>query len=100
MPYSSVSRKLLAPRCRGNNDPLGSHDMEDILNIFDGRTEIVGEIAAADSQLRRYIADQVGALLGHEAFAYAVQSTARGDKGREALIFRRLEAVHNMAQIR
>lgn len=30
-----------------------------------------------------------------EGFSYAVQSTARGDKGREVLIFRRLETVRN-----
>lgn len=37
-----VSR--IAGRGRGKNDFYASHDIEDIVNIFDGRPEIVDEI--------------------------------------------------------
>ena len=95
-PIFFVATKLEAYIGRGNNDPQGSHDMEDILNIFDGREEIVQEIASADTDVRKYIAHQVGMLLENYDFNYAVQSAARGNKSREELIFERLEAVKNL----
>ncbi len=92
-PTFFVATKLEAYHGRGNNDPQGSHDMEDILNLFDGREELIGEIASAEADVRHYIAEQIGLLLSNDDFSYAVQSTSRGDKGREDLIFERLEAV-------
>lgn len=96
-PTFFVATKLEAYLGRGNNDPQGSHDMEDILNLFDGRKEIVQEIASADTGVRDYIAHQVGLLLSNDDFSYAVQSTARGDRDREKLIYERLEAVRDSA---
>jgi predicted nucleotidyltransferase len=96
-PVYFVATKLVAYLGRGNNDPQGSHDMEDILNIFDGREEIISEIASADSELRDFIANQIGLLLGNNELDYAVQSTARGDRDRQNLIYERMEAVQALA---
>lgn len=88
-----VATKLEAYKGRGGDDPLASHDLEDILNLIDGRKELLGEIGSADAALRVYIADEIGTLLQHEYFDYAVQSTVRGDEARADIIYERLEAI-------
>jgi predicted nucleotidyltransferase len=91
-----VATKLEAYLGRGNDDPLASHDLEDILNLVDGREELVAEIADAHADVRDYIAGQVSFLLDHRDFEYAVQGIVRGSPGREDLIFERLEALKAM----
>jgi len=91
-----VATKLEAYLGRGNDDPLASHDLEDILNLVDGREELVAEIETTDEGVRDYIADQIARLMEHRDFDYAVQGVTRGDKDRENLIFERLETVKAM----
>ena len=88
-----VATKLEAYLGRGSDDPLASHDIEDILNLVDGRKALVAEIEAADEDVRNYIAYQVGELMSHKDFEYVVQGTVRGNEDRGKLIFERLEAI-------
>jgi predicted nucleotidyltransferase len=90
-PVYFVATKLEAYLGRGNNDPTGSRDIEDLLNLFDGRPELLDEIGQADLDLRQFIADEIGKLIEKDDFAYAVQACAVGDPARESLIFQRLE---------
>lgn len=85
-----IATKLEAYRGRGNNDPLVSNDIEDILNLVDGRPELLDEIRGSDSTLQAYIAAELAQLLGDGNFEYAVQNQAR-DPDRETLLFERLE---------
>lgn len=88
-----VATKLEAYKGRGNNDPLASHDMEDILNIVDGRPELVAEIKAAQEDVRLYIAEQIDELLAHEMIDYAIQGIVMGSADRAAIVFARLETI-------
>jgi predicted nucleotidyltransferase len=92
-PVYFMATKLEAYKGRGNNDPLDSRDIEDILNLVDGREELLDEIKAAASDVQGYIAAEISQLLNVSDFEYAVQSQARGDAGREDVIFERLEAL-------
>jgi len=95
-PAHFLGTKLEAFRGRGNNDPLASRDIEDILNVIDGRPTLGAEIARAPEALRQDIAGGIGQLLLHRDFAYAVQACARNNRQREELIFQRLEAFANL----
>jgi predicted nucleotidyltransferase len=97
-PTYFIATKLEAYLGRGNNDPQSSHDMEDILNLFDGCENIVQEIESASADVRNYIANQIGLLLVNYDFDYAVQATAKGDRDREKLIFERLESVRKIGE--
>lgn len=92
-PVYFVATKLEAYLGRGRNDPLGSKDLEDLLNLFDGRSELLTEIEQAGASLRQFIAAEVKKLLGSSDFSYAVQACALGDGDRVELIFERLERV-------
>ncbi|HZX70953.1 MAG TPA: hypothetical protein VFE77_09050 [Rhodanobacter sp.] len=88
-----LGTKLEAFRGRGNNDPLASRDIEDILNVVDGRPALGEEIGRAPEGLRRDIAAHLIDLLRHRDFEYAVQAAARNNRQREELIFQRLEII-------
>jgi len=64
-----MATKFEAFADRGQNDLLGSHDAEDIINLIDGRPELVADVANAPDELRRYLADRCGALLTQPDFA-------------------------------
>jgi len=88
-----IATKLEAYRGRGNNDPIGSKDITDIIALFDGRPSLVGEIKRADQDIREYISVQLAELLENPDFDYAVQGATRSYQGRENLIFQRIEYV-------
>ena len=92
-PAYFLGTKLEAFRGRGNNDPLASRDIEDILNVVDGRSSLVDEVSRAPRDLRADVAAGIGELLRHRDFDYAVQATARNSRQREELIFGRLDAI-------
>lgn len=90
-PPHFIGTKLEAFKGRGNNDLLGSRDIEDILNIVDGRASLLGELLATSPALRTYVGEHLQQLLLHNDIGYAVQSAAMGSPDREDLIFDRLE---------
>lgn len=86
-----LATKFEAFKGRGEGDVLASHDIEDILNVIDGREEVIDEVRSCPIELRNYIAEQIQKLLEHDDIQYAVQSCAQANTGRELLIFERLE---------
>ncbi len=91
MPVYFIATKLEAYKGRGKGDILASRDIEDILNLFDGREALVSEVLNADQDVKDYIKKELQQLLKFDDFEYAVQSTSRDNKDREALIFERIE---------
>ncbi|MCR8923438.1 hypothetical protein NO559_11680 [Dasania sp. GY-MA-18] len=92
-PVHFLATKMEAYKGRGNNDPLSSHDIEDILNVVDGRIELLSEVSNADIKLKQYIAESFSLLLKHPGFDYAVQAAAKNSEQRENIIFKRLEGL-------
>ena len=64
-----VATKLEAFASRGGGDFLSSHDLEDVLNIVDGREELRSEMAAAPEELREAVAKAFTRLLTNPDFA-------------------------------
>ena len=64
-----VATKLEAFASRGGGDFLTSHDLEDVLNIVDGREELVDEMAHAPAELRQAVAAIFTRLLASRDFA-------------------------------
>ena len=88
-----IATKLEAYNGRGNDDPLGSHDLEDILIVTDGREELVDEVRKADRDVREYISGQISNLLKHYDFDSFLEGNIRGPDGRAAIVRDRLEAL-------
>lgn len=67
-----VATKLAAFAGRGNGDVLASHDIEDVLNIVDGRSELARELANASPALRAAVREGFADLLLHPDFLNAL----------------------------
>lgn len=75
-----LATKFEAFSDRGKSDLLGSHDMEDIVNVLDGRPEIVEEAAASPDELKRYLVDRCHALLALPNFMDALSGMVFPDE--------------------
>jgi hypothetical protein len=64
--------KIEAFRGRGDGDYLASHDIEDLIAVVDGRAEIVEEMRSAPGDLRAYVAEAIGQMLGVTSFIDAI----------------------------
>lgn len=90
-PQYFLATKFEAYRGRGNGDVWESTDIEDIIAMFHGREEIVDEVLQAPQELKRYLQDELRALLAHGQIDYAVQSAVNGEKEMIELIYSRME---------
>lgn len=92
-PALFVATKLEAYLGRGGNDPLNSHDLEDILIVVDGRKELESEVLAADEDIRTFIGEQLRDLRNHYDFDGFVAGNIRGPEGRVDIVHNRLSAL-------
>ena len=67
--------------------------MEDILLVIDGREELAAEIQGADNDVRRYIAEQLKALLNHDDFDHFLEGNIKGPEGRVDVVRERFVAL-------
>lgn len=67
IPYL-VATKLEAFRNRGQGDWLGSHDVEDIIALFDGARTAFDELMVSTGSLREFLNRELGALVRHGDF--------------------------------
>ncbi len=87
-----VATKLEAFASRGSGDFLSSHDLEDVLNIVDGREELVAEMAAALPALQASVASAFSKLLKQTDFLNALPGLI-AEPERADLILKRLRAL-------
>lgn len=92
-PVYFIATKLEAYKGRGKADALNSRDIEDILNLVDGREELISEVKSSEADVQTYIAAEFSVLLKDNNFEYAVASQARGNDDRESIIYQRLDAL-------
>lgn len=67
-----LATKLCAFRDRGKGDYLASHDLEDIITVIDGRSQLIEEMGAASDKLRHFVADEFRTLLDTPGFLDAL----------------------------
>jgi hypothetical protein len=94
-----LATKLEAFRGRGGDDHAGSHDLEDVIAIIDGRPEVIDEVRSAAPDLRGYVSSQVTQLLGTRAFLDALPGFLLPDRAsqeRHPLLLARLRAMAAM----
>ena len=93
-----LATKFEAFADRGKGDLLGSHDLEDIINVLDGRPEIIGEIDLSLMELRLYLADQCSALLALPNFMDALQGMVFPDESLDERVQMLADRLRQIAQ--
>jgi hypothetical protein len=61
-----------------------SHDLEDLVMVFDGRKELISEINQAPNDLREYIKTSLQQLVASDEFLEALASHLPSDSASQA----------------
>ena len=78
-----LATKFEAYKGRGNNDPLMSKDIEDILTVCMGRSTLVEEIHSSPQKLKDYLSSVLAELQNHSEFEIVLDDQCRyGSKER------------------
>lgn len=91
-PYYCAT-KLEAFHDRGQDDVMGSHDLEDFVAVVDGRPELRDEVSRAGEEVRRFLAEESASLLANIEFLDSVAGFVPSDEGRAAVIVERLHSI-------
>ena len=95
-PTYFLATKLEAFSGRGGGDPYHK-DVEDILILIDGRTELLEEVRQAESELKDFITSGIRELMVLSGIDYVIESSgsvqANPDRGR--IIHRRMKDLGN-----
>lgn len=95
-PTLFLATKLEAFHDRGHDDYYGSHDLEDIVTLIDGRASIVRDVATAPDEIRRFISGEFTRFLQHSDFRDALPghlSSLFGGRQRSPSVFARIDSI-------
>lgn len=81
-----IATKLEAFYTRGNGDYGQSHDIEDIVNVVDGRQELPYEIKQSGESVKRYLSDEIDYLLATADFIDKLPWHLHGDKDSQSRV--------------
>ena len=84
-----IATKLEAFADRGAGDILASHDLEDVLNVVDGREELTKEMETTPARVRDAVRTALKQLLAHADFNNALPGLI-ADADRTDIVLRRL----------
>jgi len=98
-PYFLIT-KLEAFDGRGNDDYLASHDIEDIVAVFDGRPELVNEVRQSEPELHKELSVRFQNLLREDRFVEAVSGHMPTDETSQARASIILKIIKELAETR
>lgn len=90
-----IATKIESFYGRGNGDYL-HHDIEDILNLVDGRPELTNEIREAPRVLREFIEQEIDDLLANRDFIDSIPmhlGPSQAEQSREPILIERLRQI-------
>ena len=91
-----LGTKLDAYFGRGMGDYLTSHDMEDIINLINGRVELLEDIKDSEPDLKAFIIKSLQGFLEDELFLEALPGHLlpdRASQGRRSIILERIKKI-------
>jgi predicted nucleotidyltransferase len=94
---SFLMTKLAAFNDRGNEDYLGSSDIEDVIAVLDGRPGIIDEIKGSHQKLKNALVQEFRALLKNQDFMDALPGHLI-DNHRSPTIIKRLQTIVGTCQ--
>jgi hypothetical protein len=94
-----IATKLEAFKGRGKGDFFGSHDLEDVVSVVDGRAALITEVRTEDNELRTYIRAEIKSLLATRGFQDALPGYLLPDAASQARIGIVLERFKDLAYI-
>lgn len=74
-------------------DDFAHHDIEDIITVINGRTELVEDIAKADFEVKDFLIDKLGLFLEISAFTDLIPGHLRPNENRTEIVIERLRKI-------
>lgn len=97
-PALFIATKLETFKDRGKSDYYGSHDLEDIITVIDGRAAIVQDISTTVPEVRTFIAASFARMIEHPDFRDALPGHLSAlSRGRGNIVMERFKAVAALA---
>ncbi len=93
-----IGTKLEAFLGRGKGDFLGSHDLEDVVAVVDGRNDLLDEVRASTPDLRGFIAETLGQWLTEDSFIASVEGNLPPDPASQARFPALMERLRVMSE--
>lgn len=94
-----MATKFVAFADRGNGDFMASHDLEDIVNLIDGRPELIGEVVQSPADMRAYLSEQCRLLVDTDAFHDGLQGMIAPSAVHGAQVARVTQRTRQISQI-
>jgi hypothetical protein len=94
-----IATKLEAFKGRGGRDFHGSHDLEDLISVVDGRAVLVMEVQECAADIRTYVRGEIKGLLATPRFLDALPGYLLPDpasQSRIRIVLRRLEELASL----
>jgi len=91
-----IATKLEAFYGRGQGQFHSSHDIEDIVNLIDGRDSVAQEIREQQGNVQSYLREEIESLLSNPDFLEAVPAhflPNSTDQSRVPIVFARLREI-------
>ena len=98
-PYFLVT-KLEAFDGRGDGDYILSHDIEDIIAVIDGRSELIEEVSQSGSALVQVLKTRFDDLLKNQSFVDAVSGHMPTDEVSQSRVERILDTVKEITDMK
>jgi predicted nucleotidyltransferase len=95
LPYL-LATKIEAFKGRGKNDFRMSHDIEDIMTLFDGRANIANDLMSASNGVLKYLKHELSLFLSNSDFLQSIEghvSDRENTSFRKDLILDRMKAL-------
>ncbi len=97
-PYFLIT-KLEAFDGRGDGDYILSHDIEDIIAVMDGRSELIGEVSQSESVLVNVLKTRFNNLLKDQSFVDAVSGHMPTDEISQSRVERILDTIKEISDM-
>jgi hypothetical protein len=91
--------KLEAFRGRGKDDFLSSHDLEDLIAVIDGRSELVDEVRSDLPDIREYLGSEIRKLVETQNFTDALPGYLLPDPASQARIGILMQRLRSLATL-
>ena len=78
-----IATKLEAFKGRGRGNYLGSHDLEDIITIVDGRAQLEADLQSTPKDIQNYLAEEFTILLSTPAFVESISGHLPPDRASQ-----------------
>ena len=94
-----LGTKMEAFLTRGNGDYYGSHDLEDMIAVIDGRPELVDEIRDQCDELKDYLAEEFKKIIEDESFIDAIPAHLPPDEAGQGRLETILDRFHQIINL-